>query len=135
MRLGNSDCSIALACIDLWELTGCTPTSQLCTGVALSSHRVVVCRCHNDAEKARPRRADHSNSKDSDLPRARAGNALAPVVFGGQVNLTFFSCLCRFSCGLGMHMVAKSDLSTGNSTFASYVLQSHDMVRLSAFSS
>ncbi|KAK9805108.1 hypothetical protein WJX73_009028 [Symbiochloris irregularis] len=34
----------------------------------------------------------------------------------------------RFSCGLGMHMVAKSDLSTGNTTFASFVLQSHDMV-------
>lgn len=36
--------------------------------------------------------------------------------------------LGRFSCGLGMHMVAKSDLSTGNTTFASFVLQSHDMV-------
>ena len=28
-----------------------------------------------------------------------------------------------------MTVVAKSDLSTGNSMFASYVLQSHDLVR------
>ncbi|KAK9818981.1 hypothetical protein WJX81_007343 [Elliptochloris bilobata] len=34
----------------------------------------------------------------------------------------------RFSWGLGMTVVAKSDLSTGNSVFASYVLQSHDLV-------
>lgn len=34
----------------------------------------------------------------------------------------------RFSWGLGMPTVAKSDLSTGNSTYASYVLQSNDLV-------
>lgn len=34
----------------------------------------------------------------------------------------------RFSWGLGMPMVAKSDLSTHNSTFASYVLQSGELV-------
>ena len=34
---------------------------------------------------------------------------------------------CRFSWGLGMPMVAKSDLSTQNSTFASYVLQSGEL--------
>jgi 4-hydroxyphenylpyruvate dioxygenase len=33
----------------------------------------------------------------------------------------------RFSWGLGMPMVAKSDLSTQNSTFASYVLQSGEL--------
>jgi len=32
----------------------------------------------------------------------------------------------RFSHGLGMQLVAKSDQSTGNSTFASYVLKSND---------
>ena len=37
---------------------------------------------------------------------------------------------CRFGNGLGMHVVAKSDQSTGNTVFASYVLRSHDMVRL-----
>lgn len=41
---------------------------------------------------------------------------------------TAFAC-GRFSWGLGMTVVAKSDLSTGNSLFASYVLQSHDLVR------
>ena len=30
---------------------------------------------------------------------------------------------CRFSQGLGMTLVAKSDQSTGNHHFASYVLQ------------
>ena len=30
--------------------------------------------------------------------------------------------------GLGMHMVAKSDLSTGNQHYASYVLQSKELV-------
>jgi len=34
----------------------------------------------------------------------------------------------RFQLGLGMSLVAKSDQSTGNSKFASYVLQSHDLV-------
>lgn len=34
----------------------------------------------------------------------------------------------RFQHGLGMTLVAKSDQSTGNSTYASYVLQSHDLV-------
>jgi len=33
----------------------------------------------------------------------------------------------RFQQGLGMNVVAKSDLSTGNQLFASYVLQSHRM--------
>lgn len=33
----------------------------------------------------------------------------------------------RFSWGLGMPMVAKSDLSTHNSTFASYVLRSGEL--------
>jgi len=31
-----------------------------------------------------------------------------------------------------MRVVAKSDLSTGNSVFASYVLQSNDLVRCAA---
>lgn len=34
----------------------------------------------------------------------------------------------RFGWGLGMQLVAKSDLSTGNTTFASYVLRSNDLV-------
>ncbi|KAJ9522564.1 hypothetical protein QJQ45_008333, partial [Haematococcus lacustris] len=34
----------------------------------------------------------------------------------------------RFQHGLGMTLVAKSDQSTGNSTFASYVLRSNDLV-------
>ncbi|KAK9817847.1 hypothetical protein WJX72_003032 [[Myrmecia] bisecta] len=34
----------------------------------------------------------------------------------------------RFSWGLGMTLVAKSDQSTSNATFASYVLQSNDLV-------
>ena len=34
----------------------------------------------------------------------------------------------RFAWGLGMPQVAKSDLSTHNSTFASYVLQSRELV-------
>lgn len=34
----------------------------------------------------------------------------------------------RFAWGLGMQLVAKSDHSTGNSTFASYVLRSNDLV-------
>mmetsp|Transcript_32180 Transcript_32180/g.81790 ORF Transcript_32180/g.81790 Transcript_32180/m.81790 type:complete len:476 (-) Transcript_32180:554-1981(-) len=34
----------------------------------------------------------------------------------------------RFQTGLGMGLVAKSDLSTGNSCFASYALQSHELV-------
>jgi len=34
----------------------------------------------------------------------------------------------RFSWGLGMPLVAKSDQSTGNLTYASYVLKSHDLV-------
>ncbi|KAI8475492.1 MAG: 4-hydroxyphenylpyruvate dioxygenase [Monoraphidium minutum] len=34
----------------------------------------------------------------------------------------------RFQQGLGMTLVAKSDQSTGNATFASYVLQSHELV-------
>ena len=38
-------------------------------------------------------------------------------------------CPCRFGWGLGMQYVAKSDLSTGNTTFASHVLKSHDLVR------
>ena len=33
----------------------------------------------------------------------------------------------RFSWGLGMPLVAKSDHSTGNSSFASYVLKSDDL--------
>lgn len=38
------------------------------------------------------------------------------------------SLLFRFAWGLGMQLVAKSDQSTGNSTFASYVLRSNDLV-------
>eukprot|EP00246_Nothoceros_aenigmaticus_P018528 TRINITY_DN971_c0_g1_i1.p1 TRINITY_DN971_c0_g1~~TRINITY_DN971_c0_g1_i1.p1 ORF type:complete len:426 (-),score=71.17 TRINITY_DN971_c0_g1_i1:274-1551(-) len=34
----------------------------------------------------------------------------------------------RFGWGLGMHLVAKSDQSTGNQTYASYVLQSHELL-------
>lgn len=34
----------------------------------------------------------------------------------------------RFQMGLGMTLMAKSDQSTGNSVFASYVLQSNDLV-------
>ncbi len=34
----------------------------------------------------------------------------------------------RFAWGLGMQLVAKSDQSTGNSTFASYVLRSNDLI-------
>ena len=34
----------------------------------------------------------------------------------------------RFGWGLGMQYVAKSDLSTGNTTFASHVLKSNDLV-------
>jgi 4-hydroxyphenylpyruvate dioxygenase len=33
-----------------------------------------------------------------------------------------------FQHGLGMTLVSKSDQSTGNSLFASYVLQSHELV-------
>lgn len=33
----------------------------------------------------------------------------------------------RFQLGLGMNIVAKSDLSTGNSRFASYCLKSNDL--------
>ena len=33
----------------------------------------------------------------------------------------------RFAVGLGMQLIAKSDLSTGNKTYASYVLNSHDL--------
>lgn len=33
----------------------------------------------------------------------------------------------RFSWGLGMQLVAKSDLSTGNNVYASYVVQSNDL--------
>ncbi len=36
--------------------------------------------------------------------------------------------LCRFSWGLGMNLVAKSDQSTGNSAFASYAVQSGELV-------
>ncbi len=36
--------------------------------------------------------------------------------------------LLRFQHGLGMTLVAKTDQSTGNSTFASYVLQSNELV-------
>ena len=35
--------------------------------------------------------------------------------------------VCRFSWGLGMPTVAKSDQSTGNGIFASYVLKSNDL--------
>ena len=35
--------------------------------------------------------------------------------------------LRRFQVGLGMELVAKSDQSTGNPVFASYVLQSNDL--------
>ena len=34
----------------------------------------------------------------------------------------------RFQHGLGMTLVAKSDQSTGNTSFASYVLQSNDVI-------
>lgn len=34
----------------------------------------------------------------------------------------------RFQCGLGMRLVARSDQSTGNNLFASYIVQSHDLV-------
>lgn len=34
----------------------------------------------------------------------------------------------RFQFGLGMKLVARSDQSTGNKLFASYVVQSHDLV-------
>ncbi len=33
----------------------------------------------------------------------------------------------RFQVGLGMELVAKSDLQTGNSTYASYVMQTNDL--------
>ena len=61
-------------------------------------------------------------SRVSDLPSGLLFTAL-------QLATTGLWVLCSFSCGLGMHVVAKSDLTTGNSTFASFVLQSHDMVR------
>lgn len=35
---------------------------------------------------------------------------------------------CRLSWGLGLALVAKTDQSTGNSAFASYVLQSGELV-------
>lgn len=38
------------------------------------------------------------------------------------------TCAQRFVYGLGMRLVAKSDHSTGNQTFASYVAQSGDLV-------
>ena len=34
----------------------------------------------------------------------------------------------RFQLGLGMNLVSKSDLSTGNNRFASYCLKSHDLM-------
>ena len=34
----------------------------------------------------------------------------------------------RFAVALGMQMVAKSDMITGNSVYASYVLRSNDLV-------
>lgn len=46
------------------------------------------------------------------------------------LRLRQFELCCRFGWGLGMQLVAKSDLSTGNSTFASCVLKSNDLVRL-----
>lgn len=34
----------------------------------------------------------------------------------------------RFSWGLGMHLVAKSDQTTGNQTYCSYAVQSNELV-------
>lgn len=42
----------------------------------------------------------------------------------GDANTTFR----RFQWGLGMQLVAKSDMSTGNQQYASYVLQSNELV-------
>lgn len=42
----------------------------------------------------------------------------------GDANTTYR----RFQWGLGMQLVAKSDLSTGNQSYASYVLQSNELV-------
>ena len=40
-----------------------------------------------------------------------------------------YSVLVRsFGWGIGMQLVAKSDQSTGNTAFASYVLKSNDLV-------
>jgi 4-hydroxyphenylpyruvate dioxygenase len=36
--------------------------------------------------------------------------------------------ICSFQHGLGMTLVAKSDHSTGNSKYCSYVLQSNELV-------
>ncbi len=38
------------------------------------------------------------------------------------------ACCIRFQVALGMGLVAKSDQSTGNSAYASYALQSNDLV-------
>lgn len=42
----------------------------------------------------------------------------------GDANTTFR----RFQWGLGMQLVGRSDLSTGNQSYASYVLQSNELV-------
>lgn len=42
----------------------------------------------------------------------------------GDANTTFK----RFQWGLGLQLVARSDLSTGNESYASYVLQSNELV-------
>lgn len=58
---------------------------------------------------------------------------LCPIVYLtilGKMKRECVLLVChRFSWGLGMRVVAKSDLSTGNNVFASYVLQSNDLVR------
>ena len=55
-------------------------------------------------------------------------SCFSPQIFKTNMYTETITC-ARFGNGLGMHVVGKSDLSTGNSTFASYVLRSHDMVR------
>ena len=76
-------------------------------GAQVPPHRVVVSRRHDDLQEVR---------------------AASPAVPCPRQCLSQTS--CRFGNGLGMHVVAKSDLSTANSTYASYVLRSHEMVSL-----
>ena len=81
--------------------------TELCTGARVSPHRMVVSRRHHDRQE---------------VSISQCGPAGAAAAAVSQ------RC-CRFGNGLGMHVVGKSDQATGNTTFASYVLRSHDMVR------
>lgn len=47
-------------------------------------------------------------------------------------NITGGDAVCRFCWGLGMHLVAKSDLSTKNPFCASYVVKSNSLVSVAA---